>query len=342
MIPESLRQQIDQWFDGELSEADEFLLRASLERFPESLDYFCDRGLLHQMLAESSAACAPPELSTESRSRAMRLLSPSRWSRRALLTAASAVAACVLLCCLLFLPAAAASPAELVRRTLAEFQSAADRCYAVAVESEGPLRRTGFRRRVRLQDSSLWVRGNSFVQSFEAEDGQLVWGRNAEGAVWFSVAGESAAIFDADEIPEVLMDACELRTLQLPALLETLLLDYELQYSSQQPDTSRIVARPRSVTVSSKYGNVEIEIDPRSLLVRQVTLERLRDQRLVAVVSFSLTEVRSRKESLYELSGNLQPTATVLDRNTKVGGRSELLRRFLQKLRVHQPEPSAE
>jgi hypothetical protein len=140
----------------------------------------------------------------------------------------------------------------------------------------------------------------------------------------------------------VLSDACDLRTLQLPTLLETLLSDYELEYSSRQPETSRILARSRSVTMSSKCGDIEIDIDPQSLLVRRVALERLRDQRVVAVVSFSLVEVRSREESLYELTAHLEPAARVLDHSGTVGGRSELLREFLQKLRAAQPEPLVE
>lgn len=58
----------------------------------------------------------------------------------------------------------------------------------------------------------------------------------------------------------------------------------------------------------------------------------------MAVVCFSLVEVKSRDESLYELTGNLQPAATVLDRHAGIGSRSELLRVFLQGIRAPQPE----
>jgi hypothetical protein len=342
MIPESLRQQIDQWFDGELPESERHDLGRSLERFPEALKYFCDRGLLHQMLAEASAFSAAPKVPAERPRSGARLFRGTRWRLRAVFMAATAVVAVVVLCLQLFLPPAAAGPAELVRRTLAEFQSSTDRCYSVHVESGGLQRRTGFRRRIRLPDSTLWVRGNRFAQEFEAEDGQLVWGRNSAGAVWFSVSGKTAAVFESDEVPEVLSDACDLRTLQLPTLLETLLRDYDLEYSSRRPETSRVLARPRSVTMSSKYGDIEIDIDPQSLLVRRVALERLRDQRVVAVVSFSLVEVRSREESLYELTAHLDPAAEALDHSGKAGGRAELLREFLQRLRAAQPEPLVE
>jgi len=327
MMPEPVRQQIDRWFDGELSEAEQDQLRQTLETLPEALDYFSDRGLLHQLLAKTSAFSDPAAVLPEPRA-----------TRRTLLWAAAIAAGCLALCCLLLLPPAVASPAELVRRTLAEFQSTADRCYTVSVESGAGLRRAGFRRQFRLTDSTLWVRGNRFTQTFEADAGQLIWGRNARGAVWFNMSGKSAAVFESDEVPEPLADACELRTLQLPTLLETLLRDYDLEYSSRDSRTNRILAQPRSATASTKYGTIEIEIDPQSLLVQRVTLERLSDQRLMAVVSFSLVEVKSRDESLYELTGHLQPAATVLDRHARIGSRSELLRVFLQRIRAPQPE----
>lgn len=327
MMPEQVRQQIDRWFDGELTEAEQDQLRQTLETLPEALEYFSDRGLLHQMLAETSAFSGPAAVLPE----------PGA-TRRTLLWAASFAAGCLALCCLLLLPPAVASPAELVRRTLAEFQSTVDRCYTVSVESGAGLRRTGFRRQLRLTDSMLWVRGNRFTQTFAANDGQLIWGRNSRGAVWFSMSGKSAAVFEPDEVPKPLADACELRTLQLPTLLETLLRDYDLEYSSSDSRTNRILAKPRSATASAKYGSIEIDIDPQSLLVQRVTLERFSDQRLMAVVSFSLVEVKSRDESLYELTGNLQPTATVLDRHARIGSRSELLRVFLQRIRAPRPE----
>lgn len=348
MIPESLRQQIDRWFDGELPEAEQLPLQESLRQLPEALDYFCDTALLHQLLAENAdlgnaihnspaaAELRPAEADPHLPPRQPQ--STWQWNPRTLLWVASAVAGCALLCGLWFLPPAAASPAELVRRTLNQFQNAADRCYRVRVDFGGPLWRSGFRRRGVAPTSTLWVRGNSFVQLFETDDSLLIWGRNARGAVWFRMSDDSAAIFESDEVPQVLEDACELRTLQLTTLLESLLRDYELNDSSGDPGTRRILARRRSTTASAKYGDVEIDIDPRTLLVRHVALERLRDQRPVAVVSFSLVEVASRKDSLYEVTDHLKSDARVFDRSTRFGSRSELLREFLQKIRTPQSD----
>ncbi|MFM8933022.1 MAG: hypothetical protein ACKOS8_14235, partial [Gemmataceae bacterium] len=126
--------------------------------------------------------------------------------------------------------------------------------------------------------------------------------------------------------------------LQLRKLLASMLREYELQYSNRDWATSTIFARRRPEAIPQKYGNVEIEIEPDTLLVRRVTLERLKENRAVAVVNFVLEEVRSSEEGLYELNSHLQPDGRVLDRTARLGRRVELLREFQQRLRFPQED----
>jgi hypothetical protein len=237
------------------------------------------------------------------------------------------------------LPNVVASPAELVQRTLAEYRAAIDRCYAVKVEAEGRPLRKRLPGRAVPADSKLWVRGNSFVQFFDSSGDQLVWGRNAQGAVWFTLSGKSAAIFEANEIPDVLQDVCDLRTLDVTTLLESLLRDYDLKYTDREDSNQTILASPRPEVSNSKYGTVEIEIDTRSGLIRRVSLERLRAKRVLVVISFSLEEIQNREDSFYEVRTHLPPNADVLERGTGFGRRSDLLREFLRKLRFPNATP---
>jgi hypothetical protein len=124
-----------------------------------------------------------------------------------------------------------------------------------------------------------------------------------------------------------------LRTLDLQNLLENLLSDFELEQSPQERDNYRIEARPKSGRKSSKYGPVELEIESETSLVRRASVERLNEGRTVAVVSFSLEEVAAQSDSLYEMKTYLQPDAEVLDRGSRRGRRSELLREFMQQIR---------
>lgn len=341
MIPEPLRQQIDQWLDGDLPSEEECHLQQSLESMPEALEFLADRALLHQMLAKSIAFDLAPSGSIVDHS----LINASsdhsrrhryRWFMQPWAWASSALLVGLMLISLILMPKVVASPAELVQKTLLEHQSAIDRCYTAKVELEGRLRRNVFSRRAVPWESTLWVRDDRFVQIYDSEGDTMVWGRNAQGAVWFTISGRAAAIFEADEIPDLLQEVCDLRTLQLPTLLESLLHDYDLQYMSRENGDKAILARPSSQTGNAKFGTVEIEIDPQSLLVRRVTLERINDHRPVALVSFSLERLQPRDDSLYELEGHLQAGALTLDRRAAFGKRSALLREFLLKLRSPQ------
>ena len=211
MIPESLKQQIDQWLDGELPAEDEPQLQRVLQSTPEVLAYFSDRALLHGMLSKSttlSEECPYALGDNPSLPESPRYVpwQATPWMARPWVWVATTLAACLLLIPVLFDSALVASPTELVRKTLAEYQSSIDRCYAVKIDVDAPRRRRGLSRRGPPAESKLWVREDCFVQLFDGEGEQLVWGRNSAGAVWFTIASRSAAIFEGHEVPEALKD----------------------------------------------------------------------------------------------------------------------------------------
>jgi hypothetical protein len=344
MISDTIRQQIDQWLDGELLEGECARLKEAIEQKPETLEFLSDRALLHTILSKAVAfdsltLHAAPEDSEVDHSSKKPLLQPDRLLAQPWIWASSATVACLLLISMLLLPNVVASPAELVQKTLAEYRAEIDRCYAVKVETDGRPLRKRLPGRAIPADSKLWVRGNSFVQFFDSSGDPMVWGRDAQGAVWFTLSSKAAAIFEANEIPDILEDACDLRILDVTTLLESLLRDYELKYTDQEDSNHTILASPRSEVSNSKYGTVEIKIDSRSGLIRRVSLERLWAKRVLAVISFSLEEIQSREDSFYEVRTHLQPNADVLERGIGFGKRSDLLREFLQKLRFPNATP---
>ena len=318
MIPDTLRQQIDQWPDGDLPEGQQARLKESLEQKPEALEFLSDRALLHTMLSKSAVFDFLPlnaalDYSEVDHSSKQPLVQPYRLLAQPWIWASSVTVACLLLISMLLLPNVVAGPTELVQKTLAEYRTEIDRCYAVKVETEGRALRKRLPGRAVPADSKLWVRGDSFVQFFDTSGDQWVWGRDALGAVWFTLSGKSAASFESNEIPDVLQDVCDLRTLDVTTLPESLLRDYDLKYTDREDSNHTILASPRAEVSNSKYGTVEIEIDTRSGLIRRVSLERLRAKRVLAVISFSLEEIQNRADSFYEVRTHLQPNAGVLD-----------------------------
>jgi hypothetical protein len=229
------------------------------------------------------------------------------------------------------------SPARVVERVLPSYRVPVDRRYSVQVDLNAGVRRRGARPPA-ADGSTLWVRNREFVQLYGGVDRSLAWGRDARGAVWFCLAGRTAAVFEPDEVPEPLRELCELRSLELDPLLRTLLRDYDLQFAQGVPDLEQIQARPRPMSEPTRHGLVVLEIDRPSLQVRRVTLERLHRDRPIARTTFALEETASQPDSLYDCQTHLIPGGQMLGRGARRGSRSELLREFLQQVRQPLPE----
>lgn len=329
MIPEDFRRRVDQWLDGDLEPEDEIRIQMELESNPEGLKYLGDRALLHQMLSD---VVSTGSLSRDSK----RAVTRSGWfgRRYSIVGASLAVMAGILLVSILSLPHSMASPAGLVQQVLDDFEPARDRVYAVSIETETGRLRSSTRRRNHAASSTLWVRGNRFVQIYPSDRGPMIWGRDFRGAVWFVIAGRSAVVFEAEEVPEILQEVCELRTLDLPTLLDSLLHDFDLEFSERQPQVDTVVALQRPNSPDAKYGHIEIDIERESLLVRSVTLERLNHGRPVATITFALEQVMTCEDAYYDLATHLAPHAEIYDRDAPRGQRSELLREFLREIRA--------
>ena len=328
MIGENIRLMIDQWLDGDLPEADETVLQRALETDLESLTHLADRAVLHRLLreaAEREAVIAGP-------------VGPRRNLGRPVAWVAAAIVACTVLGGLVSLPRATAGPVAVVKRALQACRTSMDRRYAVHIEPTRSNIQDPSSRPAPPSESTLWVRDARFVQSAEVSGGTLVWGRDTRGAVWFALSRRSIAVFDADEIPEVLREVCELRTLELETLLTSLLRDFDLERFGRTGNTDTVVARPRAGAGSSKFGSVRIDIDSESLLVTNVSLERLHRERAVATIRFTLEETTSDEGSRYEWQHHADADAEVLGRDAVRGARSELLGEFLRRLRGYPAE----
>jgi hypothetical protein len=325
MTTDDTRFQIDRWLDGDLPEADEAALQVVLENDRESVAFLAHRAVLHGLLRDAAGRAVVVGGCVEPR---------RRWSLgRHVVWVAAAALVCTIVVGLASLPQATASPVAVVQKALDACSTLLDRRYAVRIEPSRSALRTGAGRSLVPWESTLWARDARFVQSMEVADRHLVWGRDARGAVWFSVSRRAVAVFEADEIPDTLRELCDLRTLDLETLLASLLAEFDLERTGLTASTDMIVARPRAGTGPSRFGSVELEIDRESMLVRSVVLERRHRDRQVAIVRFTLEETASGKEAEYEWHSHVDPDAEVCDRRSALGARRELLAEFLRLLR---------
>jgi len=323
MTDARVTRRIDRWLDGDLSDDEERAFGDDLARDPANVAMLADRALLHGLLGELAGTPAPA--------------SPPRPRRetltRSLLFTAAGLLVAASLGTLLVLPRAAAGPTDLVEQALAAARTAVDRRYAVRVE---PADLRAGRRWASPPEATLWVRDDRFVQSTGADGQPLAWGRGPGGEVWFALSPRAVAIFAPDEIPDGLRDVCDLRTLDLTTLLETILEGHDLRrVGGDRTDT--ILARPRRA--AGKIGAVTIEIDRESLRVTGATLERLARGRAVATVRFTLEETATVAETTYDWRSHVDADATILDRTSARGSRRDLLAEFLRLVSI-QPRDS--
>jgi len=344
-MTETFRTQIDQLLDGDLPDAEQAALLSAIEHDTEAIAYLADRAILHTSLgvlafshSDRLVNLARENITTsrldEPCRRGSRIIKPVVLTASTLLIGLFGIS-------LFLLPRASASPAQVVEKALVAYNSTVDRRYAVEIALGMPSLRNPARRRLPAAHSTLWVRGNRFVQQYDSWGHAPAWGRDAMGAVWFSLSQETATVFEADEIPEVLQEACDLRTLDLHTLLQSLLKDFDLQSISRIANVESIRGLPLSSHATSKYGSVELEIDRDSLLVRKIKLERVHRGRIVAIVTYSLHETTTGKDSLYEWQSYIVDDAQVFRRGSRRAGRTELLRHFLQFLREPTQAPQS-
>lgn len=322
-ISDDIRLKIDRWLEGDLPEADEAALRQALENDPASVAHLADRAVLHGLLRETGGRAVVVKGHAGSR----------RTFGLPVAGIAAAVVACVVLAGLTSLRQAAAGPVAVVQKALEACRTLPDRRYSVRIEPARPPLRGSAGRPLSSRESMLWTRDARFVQSIEVSGRNLVWGRDVRGAVWFAVSRRVVAVFESDEVPESLRDACDLRTLDLQALLASLLAEFDLERTRRTASTETIVARPRRGADKPTHGAVEIEVERDSLLVKSIVLERLHREELVATVRLTLEEIGRRPDSLYLWQDHVDPDAEVHARSSRPGARRKLLAEFLGLMR---------
>lgn len=243
------------------------------------------------------------------------------------LAAAAGLMLTALIVGLIFSSLTQASAAAVVQHALKAHTALLDRCYRVEVR--------GAARTVvpRSQESLLWTRGDRFWNQIEADGKSVAWGRDEAGGVWFALSRKEGARLAANEVPEALAQACELRSLEMESLLRTILADFDLRREPTRSGADVIHAELKAGSVS-KYRSALLEVDAESGVLRHVELYREHQGRVVAVISAALVEPSLQDETNYTLEGHLDADARVYDRENGRGYRGRLLMNFLDLVRV--------
>jgi hypothetical protein len=256
-------------------------------------------------------------------------VSPGRRSRRWVFAAAGALAASVLVAVLLLIPGGSvqASPREVVERAKAVHETPTDRCYEVTVHFPDDLRER-YPKLAADRKSRLWTRGDRYF--VELPDGRGSWGRDEMGRVWITPTSNAGARFDPEEVPGILREFFEVRTVQLPRLLDELLSDCDLAWTPTDPGRSRgdrkIVATKRTPNGSALLG-AEVDIAADSNVITRLAVTRQTFLHKVTT-EFRLVAAEPPDESMYSPEGHLIDGAPIYDR-TQALRRLPLLVKYL-------------
>jgi hypothetical protein len=214
-----------------------------------------------------------------------------------------------------------------------------DRCYLVHAEV-APDVLENYRLLPVTRESRLWTRGDRFWFESPRPDHKGGWGRDELGRVWFAVPnGKNGFRFEANEIPEGLRVACELRSMRIESLLKRLLVDYDLReekLEADNPQPSRIVRATLKPGRQRVLSQVTIEMDTQSKVLRRVVLSRTY-ARAVSTITFTLVAEEIQKDDIYRLEGHLEPEAHVYSTEEAPPQRLQMLRKQYEMARPEKP-----
>lgn len=251
----------------------------------------------------------------------------SRWKRFAGAAGLAAVAAALLAALFLTsaLQQAQASPSEVVRAARAAFIAGDTRCYQVSVVLPANVREMA----PGLAAESPWTlrtRGDRFVVT-PGIGSHGAYGRDAAGRIWIAPTDAGAAVYEESELPARLRNVVKIHELELGALLDDVLADFDLTWSESPPAKSTaysIAAVRRTQPLQFGIATAELKID-RDNVIQSLTLKRRFPGEQTAVSTFTLQSVIAADDVVFTPEGHIQPGSPIYDRTKKLERRRFLM-----------------
>jgi hypothetical protein len=217
-----------------------------------------------------------------------------------------------------------ADATQIVQAAVHAHAEPVERVYAVNVERDDPaVEHFALPRDVRV--STL---GNRFWVEIKSLRGLLCFGREEDGEIWVALGRWRGMRLEPDEVGPMLQDIADLYSLNLEALLQSVLEGHELENPVTEGTTRVIKATPKS----SNRGwvrDVTIEVDQETKAVRRLVVQRLAPRRGSAIITFTLVDARLPDESQYRLEGHVREPDRVLTRESRPDRRRELLEKWI-------------
>lgn len=244
-----------------------------------------------------------------------RVASPS--VRRLWFWGISAAAAAVVLSALLLVePRPALARADtLVREAKQAHLQPLDRCYLVEFRRDSALVDECSPLTSQVRQTRLWTRGDRFWVESVQPDKRWAWGRDERNRFWFALGPHRGIRLEPDEMSPWLNLCCDLYCIRLEQLLGEMLSDFDLTREDagtrSAPATQVVRATPRAGTYHPNLKSLVLEIDAETRVVRGMVLERMKQGKPFATVTYTLVETRTLDDAKFQLEGHLDPKAPV-------------------------------
>jgi hypothetical protein len=224
---------------------------------------------------------------------------------------------------------AQASAARLVEEARKAHHLPLDRCYLVELRPESGLLDEAAPAQP-PRTTHLWTRGDRFWVEAVGPRLTVSWGRDDKGRVWMAFGPRRAVRVEPDEVPRWLAVHCDTLTLRPETLLNEVLAHFELTREASAGDAATQVVRAtrKFPHPFASLRSAVLEIDAETKVIRRLTLERMRQGRLVATVTYTLAETRVLDDGKYELEGHLVEPYEVYTREYRPERRQVYLGRW--------------
>lgn len=247
-----------------------------------------------------------------------------RWAGRLALAAAASLLLAVLWTLPLATPRASAE--TLVREAQQAHTRPVDLCY-LRVESNPPILEGDWLPPL-PPETKLWTRGDRFFMKTVMPNGRTnVWGRDAQGRVWFAPLPRAGFRFEADEVPEPLARTCDLRAMNVDHLLTDVLAHFELRRTESTPGVQVVEAEPKAGRPFLPLRYVRLEIDAQRKVLRRIEVHRRHPQGVAETTFTLLDKTPPRAEADYTLEGHLAADARIFSLDDPPPVRMKLLRK---------------
>jgi hypothetical protein len=262
---------------------------------------------------------------------------PARSAQRAILRWGIGVAAAASLLVFLTLDfrqsTAQAEAVKLVREAQDALKASVDRLYRIHIElAPGAAERAPVLAMLAPLDSPLWTRADRFWIEASQPDRSWSFGRDGLQRVWIAPNPSAGLLFEPGEVPDRLAQALDFCTMELEALLDSMLTDFDVRIAGStersSAGTTRIRASLKPDRPQPDLRAVLVDIDARTKVVKRVAVARSIRGHPVAEVSFTLEQAGAQADNAYDLAGHVDTGAAIFGPDQRVRRRRQLIRFF--------------